>query len=66
MNLTLLSKKELLHELFAANAQFLLCLKNAAFDESQKEYARTYLNDVLREVETRRTMTSHFSMAASS
>lgn len=66
MNLNLLSKKELLHELFAANAQFLICLKNSSFDESQKHYARTYLTEVLKEVEARKKMTSHLSVIAQS
>lgn len=52
-NFTHLSKQELLHELMAANTQFLLCLKNSSFERDERQQARAYLNAVLREVERR-------------
>lgn len=50
-----MSKKELLHELFAANTEFLMSLKTIPeYESTDRINARTYLNMILQEVERRK------------
>lgn len=57
--LSLLNKKELLHELFAANAEFLYTLRgDKSADVLDRQFARRRLNEVLQEVEKRKNATS--------
>ncbi len=56
--LSSLSKKELLHELFAANDEYLLSLKYVP-NTSQKKEARSYLRKVVSEVARRKSLAIH-------
>ena len=56
--LSSLSKKELLYELFAANDEYLFSLKYVP-DTSHKKQARSYLRKVVSEVERRKSLAIH-------
>ena len=61
------NKKELLHELFAANAQFLYSLKSThPCEMHDRRQARKQLNAVLQEVERRKNILSDRAYEAQS